>query len=69
MKFKVTGIDWDCLAEPSTCGLPIDTEIESDDIECVIDDLSDKYCWCINSVGGIYLWSDEKNDWIDVSDE
>jgi hypothetical protein len=51
--FHVTGIDWDCLAEPSTYDLPLETDIEADDEEYVVDELSDKYGWCINSVESI----------------
>ena len=51
--FKVTGIDWDCLAPPEHYNLPLETTIEADDEDYVVDELSDKYGWCINSVGDI----------------
>ena len=51
--FKVTGIDWDCLAPPEHYNLPLETTIEADDEDYVVDELSDKYGWCINSVEDI----------------
>lgn len=53
MKFKVIGIDWDCFADPSHYNLPIETIIEAEDEDDVVDELSDKYGWCINSVEDI----------------
>ncbi len=53
MKFKVTGIDWDCFADPSHYNLPSETIIEAEDEDDVVDELSDKYEWCINSVEDI----------------
>ena len=51
--FKVEIIDWDCLAPPNHYNLPLNTIIEAEDEDSVIDALSDKYGWCINSVGEI----------------
>ena len=51
--FQVKGIDWDCFADPSHYDLPTDATIEADNEDEVIDALSDKYCWCINSVEDI----------------
>lgn len=53
IKFKVIGIDWDCFADPSHYNLPIETIIEAEDEDDVVDELSDKYGWCINSVEDI----------------
>lgn len=53
IKFKVIGIDWDCFADPSHYNLPIETIIEAEDEDDVVDKLSDKYGWCINSVEDI----------------
>ena len=67
--YKLTDIEWDCDgADPKEYGLPIEeAEIESDDIEDVINDLSDEWGWCISHVSGIYRW--ENDSWVDVSDE
>ena len=52
--FKVTGIKWDCDGvSPKKYNLPTATTIEADDEEWVVDELSDKYGWCINSVKNI----------------
>ena len=67
--YKLTDIKWDCDgADPKEYGLPIEkAEIESEDIEDVINDLSDEWGWCISHVSVIYRW--ENDEWVDVSDE
>jgi len=50
MIFKVVGIDWDC---EDCYGLPYDTEIEAECEDDVVDELSNKYGFCINSVEDI----------------
>lgn len=75
MLFRVHNITWDCDGEdPKDLNLPITSaQIESDDIEDVIDDLSDEYGFLIESVESIYCFQpvDDKGncDWVDVSDK
>lgn len=75
MLFRVENIKWNCDGEnPKDLNLPIKSaQIESDDIEDVIDDLSDEYGYLIESVEKIYCFQpvDDKGncDWVDVSDE
>ncbi len=71
MLFKVENIKWDCDGEdPKVLNLPIaSAQIESDDIEEVIDDLSDEYGFLIESVGQIYYFDPNTSNWVDVSNE
>lgn len=71
MLFKVENIKWDCDGEdPKDLNLPIEsTQIESDDIDDVIDDLSDKYGFLIESVEKIYFFDPNTSNWVDVSNE
>lgn len=75
MLFKVHNIKWDCDGEnPKDLNLPIKSaQIESDDIDDVIDALSDEYGFLIESVGSIWCFKDVNNDgnfeWVDVSNE
>lgn len=71
MLFKVKNIKWDCDGEdPKDLNLPIESaQIESDDVEDVIDDLSDKYGFLIESVGQIYFFDPTRSIWVDVTDE
>lgn len=71
MLFKVENIKWDCDGEdPKDLNLPITSaQIESDDIEDVIDDLSDEYGFLIESVEHIYRFDPDTLNWVDVSDE
>ena len=53
-KFKVVGIKWDCDGvSPKKYNLPTTTIIEEEDEDYVIDALSDKYGWLIESVKDI----------------
>lgn len=71
MLFKVENIKWDCDGEnPEMLGLPIkEARVESDDVEDVIDDLSDEYGFLIESVEKIYCFDPHTSKWVDVSDE
>lgn len=75
MLYRVHNIKWDCDGEdPKDLNLPIaSAQIESDDIEDVIDDLSDEYGFLIESVETIECFrpvDDNGNcDWVDVSNE
>jgi hypothetical protein len=52
--YKVTGIEWDCDGvNPKTYKLPTDAVVIADDEEDVVDELSDKFGFCILGVGGI----------------
>lgn len=54
MKYLVSGIEWDCDGKsPEEYNLPTDAQIESDNEELVVDELSDKYGFCIKSVSEI----------------
>ena len=71
MLFRVENIKWDCDGEdPKDLNLPITSaQIESDDIEDVIDDLSDEYGFLIESVEKIYCFDPNTLNWVDVSDK
>jgi hypothetical protein len=71
MLFKVENIKWDCDGEdPKNLNLPIESaQIESDDIDDVIDDLSDKYGFLIESVEQIYYFDPDTSKWVDASNE
>ena len=75
MLFRVHNIKWDCDGEdPKDLNLPTKSaQIESDDIEDVIDDLSDEYGFLIESVESIYCFRpvdyNGNCDWVDVSNE
>ena len=75
MLFSVHNIKWDCDGEdPKDLNLPIKSaQIESDDVEDAIDDLSDEYGFLIESVGSIYCFQpvDDKGncDWVDVTNK
>lgn len=71
MLFRVHNIKWDCDGEdPKDLNLPIKSaQIESDDIEDVIDDLCDEYGFLIESVEQIYCFDPDTLNWVDVSDK
>lgn len=52
-RYRIQGIDWDCFAPPDHYNLPINTVVEAEDEDSVVDALSDEYGWCINSVESI----------------
>ena len=59
--YKVTGIKWDCdECDPQEFDLPTDTTIQADDEDEVVDALSDKYGFCIESVEDIAESADPK---------
>lgn len=71
MLYRVHNIKWDCDGEdPKDLNLPIaSAQIESDDIEDVIDDLSDEYGFLIESVEQIEYFDPDTLNWVDVSNE
>jgi hypothetical protein len=71
MLFRVENIKWDCDGEdPKDLNLPITSaQIECDDVEDVIDDLSDEYGFLIECVGSIYCFDPNTLNWVDVSDK
>lgn len=71
MLFKVENIKWDCDGEdPKDLNLPIESaQIESDDVDDVIDNLSDKYDFLIESVDEIYCFDPDTSNWVDVTNE
>lgn len=52
--YKVTGIEWDCDGDsPKDHNLPTNAVVIAEDEDEVVDELSDKYGFCIFGVGNI----------------
>ena len=53
-EYKVTGIEWDCDGDsPKDHNLPTNAVVIAEAEDKVIDELSDKYGFCIFGVGSI----------------
>lgn len=59
--YHIEGIKWDCDdADPKDCNCPAEVYISADNMDEVVDNLSDRYGYCVESVDSITESTPEK---------
>lgn len=59
--YHVKGIKWDCDdVDPKDCNCPAEAYISADNMDEVVDNLSDRYGYCVESVDSITESTPEK---------